>query len=401
MLLACVAMWGTAIRFYALALAFHALVLALAVHVVREHRERPQPGGRGVLRLLGHALAGFAAMAVLALLLALATPRPVFPALRLLAQGVFGEAVLVGVVLAWMEARRRSPWPAAAAATGVAALLTVYTLAYHVGPRQLNVESHAVDATRGPARGRLRILHLSDLQSPRFGDREREAMRRGLAERPDLVVLTGDYVHERLATSYDAAAEDLRAILAGLPLTAPLGAYAVPGDVERPAWRDLFRGTPVVPLADEVHRLDLPGGRSLEIVALGARRSRARDARAVAELLPPARPMLRPAALGDGAPALPPLRIVMGHAPDFVDVLPGRVAVDLALAGHTHGGQVVLPFLGPPLTLSRLPRRFAGGLADYEGIPLHVSRGLGMERGAAPQIRFNCPPEVCLIDVSY
>jgi len=53
------------------------------------------------------------------------------------------------------------------------------------------------------------------------------------------------------------------------------------------------------------------------------------------------------------------------------------------------------------MTLSRLPRRFAGGLNDYKGIPLHVSRGVGMERGTAPQIRFLCPPEICLLDVYY
>jgi hypothetical protein len=75
--------------------------------------------------------------------------------------------------------------------------------------------------------------------------------------------------------------------------------------------------------------------------------------------------------------------------------------VDLARAGHTHGGQVALPFFGPPITLSRLPRRYAGGLNDYQGIPLHVSRGVGMERGTAPQIRFLVPPEVCVVDVRY
>ena len=73
----------------------------------------------------------------------------------------------------------------------------------------------------------------------------------------------------------------------------------------------------------------------------------------------------------------------------------------LALAGHTHGGQVVLPFFGPPMTLSRLPRRYAGGLHDYHGLPLHVSRGIGMERGSAPQIRFLCPPEICVIELRY
>jgi predicted MPP superfamily phosphohydrolase len=59
----------------------------------------------------------------------------------------------------------------------------------------------------------------------------------------------------------------------------------------------------------------------------------------------------------------------------------------------------VIPFLGPPITASRLPRRYAGGLHDFRGTPLHVSRGVGMERDFTVPIRFNCPPEVCVLDV--
>jgi predicted MPP superfamily phosphohydrolase len=90
-------------------------------------------------------------------------------------------------------------------------------------------------------------------------------------------------------------------------------------------------------------------------------------------------------------------RIVISHSPDFVDAMP--VSVDLVLAGHTHGGQVVLPLFGPPTTASRLPRLYAGGLHDYRGTPLHVSRGVGMERGFAPPVRFLCPPEICILDL--
>ena len=75
------------------------------------------------------------------------------------------------------------------------------------------------------------------------------------------------------------------------------------------------------------------------------------------------------------------------------------VGVDLVLAGHTHGGQVVMPFFGPVVTASRLPRLFAGGLHDFRGTPLHVSRGVGMERGFSPPVRFLCPPEICVLDL--
>ena len=59
----------------------------------------------------------------------------------------------------------------------------------------------------------------------------------------------------------------------------------------------------------------------------------------------------------------------------------------------------VLPFFGPIVTASRLPRRFAADLNEFRGVPLHVSRGVGMERGFSPPVRFLCPPEVCVLDV--
>ena len=94
------------------------------------------------------------------------------------------------------------------------------------------------------------------------------------------------------------------------------------------------------------------------------------------------------------------MRIVFGHQPDYVIPLSAATRVDLALAGHTHGGQVALPLFGPPYTSSPLPRRYAGDLHDYHGTLLHVSRGVGMERGPAPQMRFLVPPEICVLDLT-
>jgi len=88
----------------------------------------------------------------------------------------------------------------------------------------------------------------------------------------------------------------------------------------------------------------------------------------------------------------------VGHSPDFAL---GDVRANLLLAGHTHGGQVQLPFIGPLLTVSRVPRRWASGvthLAD-DNKALIVSNGVGMERRHAPRIRFLCPPEVIIIEL--
>lgn len=125
--------------------------------------------------------------------------------------------------------------------------------------------------------------------------------------------------------------------------------------------------------------------RDLKITGLSRGRGRERDPALLARLL--------------GRGPRGDHRIVISHSPDFVDALPEKV--DLVLAGHTHGGQFVLPFFGPLVTASRLPRRYAADLHDFRGTPLHVSRGVGMERGFAPPVRFLCPPEICVLDVSF
>jgi predicted MPP superfamily phosphohydrolase len=64
------------------------------------------------------------------------------------------------------------------------------------------------------------------------------------------------------------------------------------------------------------------------------------------------------------------------------------------LSGHTHGGQVVLPYVGPIHVPSEVPRRFASGLHEIEGRWLFVNRGLGE---IFPPVRINCPPEMALL----
>ncbi len=89
--------------------------------------------------------------------------------------------------------------------------------------------------------------------------------------------------------------------------------------------------------------------------------------------------------------------ILVGHNPNFALEEP---AADLYLAGHTHGGQVVLPFLGPLITFSDLPNAQVAGRTDFpNGSTLIVSQGIGMERYDAPRLRFLCPPELVVIDL--
>jgi predicted MPP superfamily phosphohydrolase len=94
-----------------------------------------------------------------------------------------------------------------------------------------------------------------------------------------------------------------------------------------------------------------------------------------------------------GVPAGVP-RVIISHNPDGVTALAPDARVDLVLAGHTHGGQVVLPLLGAPMRHARVCGwHCASGWVPNPYAPLYVSTGVG----SFLPLRFNCPPEVLAV----
>ncbi|WP_047486730.1 metallophosphoesterase [Terriglobus sp. TAA 43] len=88
--------------------------------------------------------------------------------------------------------------------------------------------------------------------------------------------------------------------------------------------------------------------------------------------------------------------VLLGHEPDFADTIASQnYYVDLMLAGHTHGGQVRLPFL-PPILLPAMGEKYVEGLhtVGSSGMQVYVNRGLGCMH---LPFRFNCPPELTLL----
>jgi hypothetical protein len=85
--------------------------------------------------------------------------------------------------------------------------------------------------------------------------------------------------------------------------------------------------------------------------------------------------------------------LLLAHEPDFADVVREDGRVGVQLSGHSHGGQVRLPLIGPPI-LPWLGVKYNMGLYDLNGMSVYVNRGLGM---VAPYVRFGCPPEITLM----
>ncbi len=84
--------------------------------------------------------------------------------------------------------------------------------------------------------------------------------------------------------------------------------------------------------------------------------------------------------------------LLLSHTPDIIELRPRAKVV---LAGHTHGGQVCLPLIGPLWTPSKYGTRYASGLFEVGGSYLYVSRGLGEKN----PVRLNCPRELTIINL--
>lgn len=92
--------------------------------------------------------------------------------------------------------------------------------------------------------------------------------------------------------------------------------------------------------------------------------------------------------------------IFLGHNPDVLldlDTEQYKNKVDLVLSGHTHGGEVRLPYIGPigPIP-TELPRKYDKGYFEYNGIPLYITSGIG---SGGTRIRLFNPPEIVVITI--
>lgn len=230
----------------------------------------------------------------------------------------------------------------------------------------------------------IRILHISDLHVERLTVREERMVDLVQKAQPDVIVITGDYVN----LSYNRDAETHRQVWQLLRrLKAPGGVFAVLGSPTvdlREAVVPIFDKLPAVLLRHGWEQVDLGDGRGLTLLGLDCTHHIPTDAARLAQLVQDA---------PDHAP-----QILLYHSPELMPQATEQ-SIDLYVCGHTHGGQVRLPFIGPLLTSSQLGRRFVMGLYRHGRTHLYVSRGVGLEGLSAPRVRFMCPPEITLITI--
>ncbi len=256
----------------------------------------------------------------------------------------------------------------ALAATGAGAIAGPAAYGYLVGRHELEVTRARVPVSGLPAAlAGLRIGLLTDVHRSYWvsHDDVTRAVNALMLERPDLIVLGGDYVtygdREYVGPSADALA----------PLAAPQGVFAILGnhddDHDMPAAL-ARRGVQV--LKDARTRLHVRG-EPLDLVGIRFWTKKQIDIAALTR---------------DAAPAT----ILLSHDPRRLSEA-AALDIPLVLAGHTHGGQVVLPLVGA-VAARKFP--IAEGLVRRERTTMFVSRGVGT---IYVPVRINCPPEVALL----
>jgi predicted MPP superfamily phosphohydrolase len=247
-----------------------------------------------------------------------------------------------------------------------ALVLTCILYAHFIEPDRVEVTHEEIQTPLLPAGTHLRIVQLSDTHV-REWTRALSAVQTAVNDaRPDLILFTGD------AADSPEGVERFRKLFASL--SAPLGRYAVRGNHDFELDPDgLFQG-----VLEELDGTPVPllGGK---VVLCGASW---RHARRIARCLSQSR----------GA-----YRIAVYHSPDLIEAL-APLSPELYLAGHTHGGQVRLPFYGAVITFSRFDKRFDMGRYQVGATTLYVNRGIGNE-SRVPRLRFLCRPEVTVFDL--
>ncbi len=199
------------------------------------------------------------------------------------------------------------------------------------------------------------------------------------AEEGDLVLLLGDYVSTRWLSTGFIDPHDTVPILGRLE--APLGVYAVVGNHDwwwdGPEMRRLLTAQDITVLEDAAERVDA-GTQTLWVAGLSDPVTQSYDLKATLDQSDESGPVL-----------------LLTHTPDVFPDVPAEVG--LTLAGHTHGGQVDLPFLGRPIVPSRFGERFAYGLIEEAGRRLYVTSGIGT---AIIPVRFRVPPEIVVLTLT-
>ena len=236
----------------------------------------------------------------------------------------------------------------------------------------------------------IRVVFVSDTQTNTVSNYELKVFRLMNSQKADIILFGGDYLQFYGKTEdMETLRKRFNGALTAEKFEAPFGVYAIQGNIDS-QFQDLFKDTGTQAIT------------STKTIDLGP---------VVLTLLSQDESFLsryghgnRPKIFLKTEKEQAKFHLMVGHSPTYIT---GPTDADLMLAGHTHGGQIIIPFYGPIVTGVRNPaflREWVSGM--HPGTQNHpggsyflVTRGTGMERVWAPGIRLFCKPEISIIDI--
>lgn len=217
----------------------------------------------------------------------------------------------------------------------------------------------------------FRIVQISDLHCDRRPENEKTIVKMVNDLKPDIIVFTGDAINSPpfLPLFKETMTE----------LNAPLGKFAVYGNWETNHWPNLdyYSQTGFELLDANSVRVE-KNREAITISGLSCNNPQS-DWRALHNL------------------SNATYNIFLFHYPDFIKSA-ANFNVDLYLCGHTHGGQVALPFYGAIITMSKSGKKYEAGKYIVGHTTMYVNRGLGMD-SYPPRIRLFVKPEITVFDI--
>ena len=259
-------------------------------------------------------------------------------------------------------------------------LIILFWYSFIFEPNNIQIEKINIEIENLPEEFEgMKIVHLTDFHSKDFGEREERTIEIIKNLNPDFVFITGDFI--------DHSTKDL--------------------DSCQEFWRELssqYQGKTFGVLGNHEHWIKSPNIAAIKklleengISILNNENRKIFQGDKYIYLLgvddPDSEKDDLPKAMINTEENIP--KILLAHSPDIIDNLQGE-KVDLILVGHTHGGQVVIPFVQPFWTPTKNRGKYASGLFRVNDTNLYVNRGIGM---ASLQVRFNCSPEITVIEL--
>lgn len=251
------------------------------------------------------------------------------------------------------------------AAIGLACLLYgIFIEAYWIEVNQFTVKT---DKLKNAS---FRVVQISDMHCDTRMRNEEKTVEIVNSLKPDIIVFTGDAVNTRKAVGlFNDTMGALEANIAKLAIS---GNWSIGSDSE------LYDGTGFEVL-DGKQKVVKKDGEQIVFYGLGVWERSSKDS-----LLKYSLPDI--------------YNVFLFHTPDLVEDIEGQ-NVDMYLCGHTHGGQIALPFYGAIITFSKFGKKYEAGMYEVGDTTLYTNRGLGMEGGKAPRARFFARPEIAVFDI--